>query len=106
MRHLSLLLGISLFCVFLMTASPAVAASEVYTNRGMLSAVDLDHETVVVEVPVKSGLMTVGGTLTNGADLKRGGRPAKLNDFVKGEEVVVRWQYTETGHRILGLRKP
>ena len=93
------------FGLFFMTVLSVDAASGVYTNRGEISGISLTHDTVVVEVPVKGQLMTVGGALVDDAELKMGNRTAALEDFVVGETVTVKWQYTEQGHRILGLYK-
>jgi hypothetical protein len=79
------------------------AASHVYTNRGDISAIDVDYETIVVEVPVSGQMMTVGGPLVPDADLKRGDRSVSLDDFSVGESVTVKWRYTDNGHRILGV---
>ena len=75
---------------------------------GKITAIDLAHKTVVVEVPVgnpKVGeqLFTVGGPLSHDAELKRGGRSAKLEDFHVGDRVTVLWKAIETGHLILSL---
>jgi hypothetical protein len=103
MKPMFRLAGVLLVCLLLAAAQYASAASEVYTNRGVLASISLDYETIVVEVPVENGSMTVGGPLVEGAGLKRDGRRATLEDFREGEEVTVDWRYTESGHRILGL---
>jgi hypothetical protein len=49
-------------------------------------------------------LFTIGGPLSHDADLTRGGRPAKLEDFTVGDQVTVLWQTLDTGHLILSLK--
>ena len=82
------------------------AASQVYTNRGEITAIEPAYDTVVVEVPKDGQRMTVGGPLVEGAELKKDGRSVQLSDFHTGETVTVRWRYTEKGHRIIGLHAP
>ena len=75
-----------------------------HTNSGRISAIDLRHDTVVVEVPIIGDqLMTVGGELVQAASLQKDGRPAELADFNVGDRVSVKWRSTDDGHDITGL---
>jgi hypothetical protein len=81
------------------------AASPVYTNQGTISGIDLTHDTIVVEVPVKGKQMTVGGPLVQDAKLMKGNRAVDLEDFKEGEKVWIEWQYTDQGHRVHSIMK-
>jgi hypothetical protein len=103
MHRATLTIAIAALCLFGATALCVQAAAHVYTNRGEISAIDLTYDTVVVEVPMGDQMMTVGGPLVEGAELKKDNRSVSLGDFTVGETVTVKWRYTETGHRIEGL---
>ena len=92
---------------FVLTSALAAnaAATRVYSNRGTISGIDLNHDTIVVEVPVRGDQMTVGGPLVKGAKLMKNGQPVQLKDFKDGESVWVKWQYTKTGLYILDVTK-
>ena len=80
------------------------AGEKVYHMVGDITAIDLEYNTVVVEVPLAETLFTVGGPLTSDAVLKRHGQSAGLADFQVGDRVTVRWKATEEGHVILLLK--
>ena len=98
------MLGILLFSasLFLLCAS-TIAAEKRYVMKGEIRAIELDYNTVVIEVPLGKKMFTVGGPLSSNAVLKKRGRLAKLADFLVGEVVTVRWKATEKGHIIEGL---
>ncbi len=89
-------------------APTAMAAQpKVYTHSGEISAIDLQHGTVVVEVPVEQGTMTVGGPLIPEAALRKDGKKADLNDFSVGENVQISWEKTDETlmiHRLVASR--
>jgi hypothetical protein len=88
-------------------AAQSWSAERVYQMRGEVAAIDLQHKTVVVEVPVKGGkMLTVGGPLSTDALLKKDGRSVDLSDFHAGEKVTVKWKVTKQTHLILSLRAP
>jgi hypothetical protein len=84
--------------------SQPLAAEKVFKMAGKIAAIDLDHNTVIVEVPVGERLFTVGGPLSPEAVLKRGGQSVGLADFRTGDRVTVTWEATERGHLILSLK--
>jgi ABC-type Fe3+-hydroxamate transport system substrate-binding protein len=86
------------------SGSESMAAEKVFKMAGEIAAIDLDHNTVIVEVPVGERLFTVGGPLSPEAVLKRGGQSVGLADFRTGDRVTVTWEATERGHLILSLK--
>ena len=81
------------------------SAGPVYQTKGEVAAIDLEHNTIVIEVPVKGGqMLTVGGPLSSEASLHKGGKEVKLADFIMGEEVWVKWRLTDKTHVILSLK--
>ena len=103
-QKLIALLSVSL--LILAWAVPVMATTpRVYQMRGKITAVDVEANTVVINVPIgKKGIFTVAGPLATNAVLKKGGEKVALKDFHKGEWVTVRWQYTKSGHLIRELR--
>jgi len=81
----------------------SLAGEKVFKMAGEIAAIDLGHNTVVVEVPVGGRLFTVGGPLSPGAVLNRGGQSVGLADFRTGDRVTVTWEATEKGHLIVSL---
>jgi len=81
------------------------SAGPVYQMKGEVAAIDLEYNTVVVEVPVKGGqMLTVGGPLSSEALLQKGGKKVGLADFKVGEQVWVKWRLTDKTHVILFLK--
>lgn len=79
------------------------SAEKIYQMEGDITAIDLEYNTVVVEVPLKGKMLTVGGALSPEAVLKKGGQVVSLSDFHVGDRVMVKWKLTEQGHTILAL---
>ena len=105
---ISLTLAAGVIVFLTSSATQTWAGKEVVKMVGEITAIDLAHRTVVVEVLVGKAvvgeqLFTVGGPLSPDAELKRGGRPAELEDFKVGDRVTVLWKTIETGHLILSL---
>jgi len=105
-RSLSIYLlaaGLAFFLSFSFAA--AEAAERVYRMQGKITAIDLKHDTVVVEVPVQGGkLLTVGGPVAPDAVVEKAGKSARLKDFNLGDRVTVKWKVTERTHLILSLK--
>lgn len=80
------------------------AGERIYQMTGDITAIDLEYNTVVVEVPLAGKSFTVGGPLSSEAVLRRDAQTADLSDFHIGDRVIVRWKATEQGHVILSLR--
>ena len=80
------------------------AGEKKYKMTGDITAIDLTHNTVVIEVPLAGRLFTVGGALCSEATLKRGGQSVGLADFQVGDRVIVIWEATEQGHLILSIK--
>jgi hypothetical protein len=81
-----------------------LAGEEVYKMTGEIAAIDLAHNTVVVEVALGQKMFTVGGPLSSGAVLKKAGQVVGLADFRRGDRVTVTWEATESGHLIVSLK--
>jgi len=80
-------------------AAPGMAAAaKIYKMKGKIIAVDLDYNTVVVDVPIGKKIFRVAGPLSPDAVLKKGGGKASLSDFHEGEWVTVEWEHTDKGH--------
>lgn len=84
--------------------SQALAAKKVYEMVGDIAAIDLAHNTVVIEVPLERGMFTVGGPISARAELFRGEQSVELSDFQVGDRIIVKWEATEKGHLILFLK--
>ena len=80
------------------------AGGKKYKMTGDITAIDLAHNTVVIEVPLAGKMFTVGGPLSSKAVLKKGGQSVGLADFRVGDRVIVIWEATEQGHLILSLK--
>lgn len=82
----------------------SLADERLYRMVGDITAIDLDYNTVVIEVPLEGKLFTVGGPLSHDAILKKGNLSVDLIDFMIGDRVTVEWKPTEQGHLILLLQ--
>lgn len=80
----------------LVTTAPAAK----YKMAGEITAINLNHRTVVIEVPMDKKKFTVAGPLVKGARLTRNSQKARLSDFKVGEKVFVRWHSSDEGHKI------
>jgi hypothetical protein len=96
-----LLLAATFFLSF--SASQSLAAERVYRMSGEITAIDIAHNTVVVEVPLGDRLFTIGGPLSSDAIVNKGGKLVGLADSRRGDRVTVKWKVTEHGHVILML---
>lgn len=111
MKRSSVLMALAIALMFFMAlfAAQSSASTEVIKMVGEITAIDLTHKTVVVEVPVgktafEEQLFTVGGSLSPDAELIKGNRSADLEDFKVGDRVTVKWKPIKTGHLILSLQ--
>jgi hypothetical protein len=95
-----LIMCFSLILVLAPGISALAADPEVYTYTGEISAIDLQHGTVVVEIPVENDTMTVGGPVVPEATIHKEGADAELNQFSVGERVQVTWEKTDETHLI------
>ncbi len=89
---------------FSFSGAQSWAGEKKYRMTGDITAIDLTHNTVVIEVPLAGKTFTVGGALSSEAILKRGGQSVGLADFQVGDRVIVIWEATEQGHLILSLK--
>lgn len=96
-----LLLAATFFLSF--SASQSLAAERVYRMSGEITAIDIAHNTVVVEVPLGDRLFTIGGPLSSDAIVNKGGKLVGLADSRRGDRVTVKWKVTEHGRVILML---
>jgi hypothetical protein len=79
------------------------ASERIYQMTGDITAIDIEYNTVVIEVPMGGKTFTVGGPLSSRAVLERGGQSAALADFQVGDRVTVKWEAAGQGHLILSL---
>ena len=71
------------------------------TAEGAVSAVDLAHRAVVIEVPTPKGDLTVGVTLEDKVVPRTGDTPVALDDVRIGEKA--RLKYMRRDGRLVGL---
>jgi hypothetical protein len=95
-RHFFITMAWAL-AVLLLGWSTPYADDRVHTLSGNITAIDLDYDTVVVDVPMGDQELTVGGPVVENAELSKNGREADLNDFEVGDRVVVTWERTDKG---------
>ena len=79
------------------------ANERIYLMTGDITAIELEYNTVVIEVPMVGKTFTVGGPLSCEAILKKGRQVVDLSAFQVGDRVKVKWEATEKGHVILSL---
>ena len=99
---ITLVLAVILSLCF--SGTQSLADEKIYQMSGEISAIDLDLNTVVIEVPLGERLFTIGGPLSYDAVLKRGGQSVGLGDFRRGDQVTVKWEATARGHLIRSLK--
>lgn len=103
MKKSSYIITVFLTVVFAMylVGSQSMAEEKIYLMNGYIKAIELDNNTVVIEVPLKEGrLFTVGGPLSSKPILKKSGQSVSLFDFEVGDQVTVKWKSTGKGHII------
>jgi hypothetical protein len=86
-------------------AFPFIVFGQSYKMTGKITGIDLNHQTIVIEVPLGSQMFTVGGPLAPDVRLTRADKPVKLKDFHVDEIVTVVFHSTDQGHvidRIIG----
>lgn len=101
--------GVALLLCMTFLSPQSSAGKEIIRMVGEIAAIDSMSRTVVVEVPVGKTVyeekqFTVGGRLAPEAELIKGSRSVKLEEFKVGDRVTVRWKPIETGHLILSLQ--
>lgn len=84
-------------------AGPAATlpAGEARVAEGSVSAVDVAHRAVVIEVPTPKGDLTVGVTLEDEVVPRAGGATVPLENIRIGEKA--RLKYRRTDGRLVGL---
>ena len=85
-------------------SSLAMAADKANVDKGKITAIDIDSNTVVVEASLGGKTYTVGGPISSHAVLRKASRPAALADFVIGDIVTVKWGITKEGYIIEALK--
>ena len=91
------------FVLTLVLAFPFIVfgmAHDSYKMTGKITAIDLNYQTIVVEVPLENQRFTVGGPLAPDAKLMKNDQSAKLSDFSVNEKVTVIFHSTDQGHVI------
>lgn len=84
-----------------LTSSPATA--ERFKMSGEITYVNMQHNTVVIEVPMGKEMFTVAGPLAGDAKVMKNGRNAELSDFQVGEKATVTFHSNPQGHVIDSL---
>ena len=100
--------GWGLACLLMMVFGgplTAHAGDKLYTRQGVLAAVDFQHDTIVVQIPVNGQEMTVAGPLAVGARVLVEGQTAGLDFLEVGKTVTVTWKRTPEGPHILVVRQ-
>lgn len=97
---LALLLATLYFA--LPVSADTIAPAQVRVVEGTVSAVDVMHRAVVLDVPTSAGELTVGVTLAPDAEIYRGAHAGSLQEVSVGERASLR--YTREGDRLVGLR--
>jgi len=69
---------------------------------GVITAIDVAHRSVVLEVPAPKGDMTIGVTLATGVEPQTNGAPLPLSQVAVGASAELR--YTREDGRLIGLR--
>jgi hypothetical protein len=82
----------------------AEKAGKVFVMSGKITAIDLQHNTAVIECPANGQIFTVGGPLSPKAELKMGAKTAHLSNFHEGVQATVKWKATENGPVILMMQ--
>ena len=85
-------------------SSLAMAADKANVDKGKITAIDIDSNTVVVEASLRGKIYNVGGPISPRAVLRKAGRPASLPEFVIGDKVTVKWGIATEGHIIEALK--
>lgn len=94
----------AIVCVFLCAFACWAATLESGQDRtaeGVVSAVDIAHRAIVIEVPTPKGDLTVGVTLEEGVTPRGRGGPVALGDVQIGEKA--RLKYARRNGRLVGL---
>jgi hypothetical protein len=87
----------------LLLACPLIVFGESYKSykmTGKISAIDLTHQTITIEVPLAAQMFTVAGPLAADARLTKANKPATLKDYNVGERVTVIFHSNDQGHVI------
>lgn len=93
-----------LVCLALLPAATqgeTLAAGQVRIVEGTVSAVDVTHRSVVLEVNTTAGDLTVGVTLDDAAVPRMGAREVPLEDVAIGD--AAKLTYTRRDGRLVGL---
>ncbi len=77
---------------------------KVFVMSGKITAINLQHNNVVIECPANGQIFTVGGPLSTNVELKIGEKSVRLSDFSVGTPVNVKWKATENGPVILMMQ--
>jgi hypothetical protein len=86
--------------ITLVLACPLSVLGQPYQMTGKITSIDLNYQSIVIEVPLGSQMFTVGGPLASDAKLTKAGQSAKLSDFSVNEKVTVIFHSTDQGHVI------
>jgi hypothetical protein len=103
MKRSSYLIVVAIIFSISFCGAQCWAAERIHQMAGDITAIDHEYNTVVVEVPHKGRMLTVGGELSSDAVLKKGGQVVSLLYFHVGERVMVKWKVTKQGLTILAL---
>lgn len=85
----------------LAAGASTISPGEERVVHGTVSAVDVAHRAVVVEVPIASGDLTVGVTLDSSVTPQGPSGPVSLSEVQPGAPAMLR--YTRRDDRLVGL---
>lgn len=96
---------VPIFFFILIFAPPLVASSpdnegSILTGQGELINLDLEHQSVVVEVPLNGRVYTVAGRLSPETLVRKNDLATDLSAFKVGDSVKIGWRKTQKGHHI------
>jgi hypothetical protein len=105
MKKAAYFIGLVIVIIFCLSfnGGRSWASESIYQMTGDTTAIDLEYNTVVIEVPMVGKTFTVGGPLSCEAILKKGHQVVDLLAFQVGDRVKVKWEATGQGHAILSL---
>ncbi len=89
------------FALPLLASAETIAEGQTRTVQGKLTAIDVVHRSVLLEVSTPKEALTVGVTLKDSVEPTLNGKPAALPDLQAGEKATL--TYTRTGDQLIGL---
>ena len=100
-----LVFGTALFSTFCFFCQVGMAAGDVSAGRGRITEINIAENYLAVDVPIGNNeLMTVAGSLSAEAVLKKGSIYCSLKEFKVNDQVSITWRRTDDGLVMESLR--